>query len=133
MNKTTVRLFLTILILTLLVCLCSGCVKRDDASIVGRWRMLSYTTDDGLSYQVDQSEHLEMTFFANANGEATANGVIQYPFAYTARGGVLERTIYRASGEQIVQEKYHFSEDGSTLTVYSPDEGATIVLSRVTE
>ena len=121
---------LLLLTLTLLI----GCAPRDDATIVGTWRMISYTTDDGHIYRADEhTERLEMSFYANANGEATADGSIQYVFYYTASGGELERTIHRSSGVQTVKETYRISEDGGTLTVYSPDEGATIVLSRVIE
>ena len=129
--KTRHLLSVLLLFTLLLPYTLTACTPKDDTAIIGRWRMLSYVTDDGQSVDIAGNE-LDMIFYSTGIGEAEANGQTQYMFNYTARGGKLERVINRtATDVQTVKETYKISSDGWYMTVYSPEEKATIELELV--
>ena len=131
--KTRTRLttlLLATVLLSLSLCL-TACHQNDAKDIVGRWRMISYVTDDGLEAPIDDHE-LDMVFYSTGIGEALADGDTQYMFDYTLKGGKLNRLIKRSEDNVTqVKEPYHFNKDRTELTVYSPEDGATIVMEKI--
>lgn len=129
--KTLIRpvtLLLALVMLSLCLTACSGNDARD---IVGRWRMVSYVTDDGMQAPIDDNE-LDMIFYSTGIGEAQANGHTQYMFDYTVKSGKLTRLIKRSETNVVeVHETYKFNKDRTHLTIYSPEDGATIVLEKI--
>jgi hypothetical protein len=123
-------LLLAILMLTLSLCLVS-CHQNDAKDIVGRWRMISYVTDEGLEAPIGDHE-LDMVFYSTGIGEALADGDTQYMFDYTLKGGKLNRLIKRSESNVVqVKEPYQFNKDRTELTVYSSEDGATIVMEKI--
>ncbi len=129
------RLFACLLALCLLLLpvLLSGCAAfrtdKDDAAIVGIWRMTSYTTDKGT--QADIGDHeLDTVFYSTGVGVMKIDGETNQMFDYVARGGKLTRT-FNHDETQTSTDTYTISADGLTLTIVSPDNGATIVMRRI--
>ena len=123
-------LLLALLLLSLTLFL-TACYQNDAEDIIGRWRMISYVTDDGLEAPIDDHE-LDMIFYSTGVGEATADGKTQYMFDYTVKNGKLNRLITRSENNvSEAIETYKFSKDRSELTIYSPEDGATIVLEKI--
>ena len=134
-KRSFLRVILCAAFTVLLTVFSLACTPRNDASIVGTWQLISYTTDDGLSASGEDFDvQLLMIFRENGMGEAKADDQLQYVFSYTARRGELRREITRTTTDvQQVLESYTIDGGGKCLTVYSPEEQATIVLQRVTE
>lgn len=123
-------LLLAILLLSLSLCLVS-CYQNDAKDIIGRWRMVSYVTDDGLEAPIDGHE-LDMVFYSTGIGEALSDGETQYMFDYNVKNGKLNRLIKRSETNVVeVQETYKFNKDRTEITVYSPEDGATIVMEKI--
>ncbi len=131
--KTLTRLttlLLALVMLSLTLCLIS-CSQSDAKDIVGRWRMVSYVTDDGLEAPIGDHE-LDMVFYSTGVGEALSDGKTQYMFDYTIKNGKLNRLIAHSQSNVVeAHETYRFSKDRTELTVYSPEDGATIVLVKI--
>ena len=130
--KTISRALLMLLALILLALPLVACGDGDqDASdFVGRWRMVSYVTDSGTEATIENE--LDMIFYTTGIGEAQIDGETLYCFDYTVKDGTLHRVItYTHANTSEVDETYTFGEDRRTLTVYSPEDEATIVLEKI--
>ena len=130
--KSFTRIFSFALCLVMLsIALCS-CAAHDADRIVGYWRMVSFTTDDGESAPIENE--LDMLFYSSGVGEARIDGETLYMFDYTVKRGRLFRQItYSTTNVVQADETYTFSDDGRTLTVYSPADSATIVLQKISD
>lgn len=132
--KTTIRTFTALLALFLLSLTLIACQSADEKAaelVIGRWRTVSFTTDDGVEAPVGDHE-LDMIFYTTMLGEAQIDGKTLYFFEYSFEDGKMHRTItYTQTNVTNVVEDYEFSEDGRTLTVYSPADEATIVLEKI--
>lgn len=131
------RLPARFLSLCLLACvlLLSGCAafrtERDDTEIIGIWRMISYTTDRGTQAEIGDRK-LDTVFYSTGVGVMKIDGENHQMFDYTARGGKLTR-MFNHDETQTSTDTYTISRDGSTLTIVSPDNGATIVMTRLSD
>ncbi len=110
--------------------LLTSCASRDAEWLAGRWRMISFTTDDAQQATIENE--LDMIFYTTGVGEAQIDGETLYMFDYTVKRGKLNRIItYSTTNIVEANETYSFSNDHRTLTVYSPADGATIVLEKI--
>ena len=121
--------FLAFCLLALPLIAC-GSTRQDSTNIIGRWRIISYVTDDGQSAPVENE--LDMIFYSTGIGEAQVDGATQYMFDYKLKAGKLLRVITRGGQTDEVSEPYQLSKDGTTLTVYSPEDCATITMQKIT-
>lgn len=130
-NRTSKRIFTLFLCLLILV-VATACGADDTERIVGRWRMISFTTDGGEQPAIENE--LDMIFYSTGVGEAQIDGETLYMFEYTVKNGRMTRMItYSATNVVNASETYQFSDDGGTLSVYSPADGATIVLEKISD
>ena len=124
LKSRALPLLIAIVMLSLTL-LMTACQQHDAKDIVGRWRMISYVSDDGLEAPIDDHQ-LDMVFYSTGIGEALADGKTQYMFDYTVKSGRLDRLIKRSETNVVeVHETYTFNKDRTQLTVYSPEDGAT--------
>ena len=132
--KTTLRALTALLALFLLALPLLACGSADEKAaetVIGRWRTVSFTTDEGDEAPIDGHE-LDMVFYTTMLGEAQVDGKTLYFFDYAFKDGKMHRTItHTQTNVTSVVEDYEFSEDGRTLTVYSPADRATIVLEKI--
>ena len=129
--KNSVRILTALLLCLLLATALTACGIYDAKEIVGRWRVISFTTDAGTEAAIDGHE-LDMIFYSTGLGEAQVDGETQYMFDYSVKNGRLTRLISHSQTnvEQVV-ETYEFSKNYTVMTVYSPNDGATIVLEKI--
>ena len=130
--KTISRALLMLLTLALLALPLVACgnSEQDTRDFVGRWRMVSYVTDDGAQANIENE--LDMIFYSTGIGEAQIDGQTLYCFEFTVDGGTLHRIItYTNTNYSEVDETYEFSKDRRTVTIYSPEDKATLVLEKI--
>ena len=91
--KTISRALLMLLTLALLALPLVACgnSEQDTRDFVGRWRMVSYVTDDGAQANIENE--LDMIFYSTGIGEAQIDGQTLYCFEFTVDGGTLHRII----------------------------------------
>lgn len=130
--KLLIRFALCLLVLLLLCLPLVSCnaTAQDSANIIGRWRVVSFVTDDGTSAPIENE--LDMIFYSTGIGEAQVDGTTQYMFDYQLKSGKLLRTVTRSGQISELRETYDMSDDATTLTVYSPADSATITMQKVT-
>ena len=127
-----------LLLLALLPMLCAaGCAGDgpDEAVLHGRWRVVSYETDDGTAAEIG-GRQMDMIFYATHVGEAQLDGTTQYMFEYRLQGNTLIRTMtYPGGSTATVRETVTYDDDTDRLTVRSPgsdtEPAATITLCRI--
>ena len=115
----------------------AGCEKQPDAfdqsrsRMVGSWQMDTYTAADGAT-RTFWEDAVVFVYNADGTGKKTVGGTLEYTLTYSYDGKELYTTAaYPSTGK--VQLRHDLcTATADTLTIYSYDEKATIVLRRIT-
>lgn len=126
-------------LLCLILLFAAGCRRGEDTSdpfavnraqLVGVWQMDTYTQDDGTHYEF-WDENVVFTYKPDGTGVKTVAGKTEYTLTYSFDGKNLYTTAaYPSTGQaQLMHDLC--TPESDTITVYSYDEKATIVLKRL--
>lgn len=126
----------------LCVLLLGGCAKMPETDfsqnsplLIGTWRMTAYTPDEGVEVEwakdtiVWTEEDILFTYNADGTGVKTVKGATEYAFTYSFDGKYLYTTATYENGRTNLMKDI-VTVSGDTVSIYSYDEKATVILVR---